>query len=250
MPRKPRYFIPGVPSHIVVRGHNRAPCFIRANDYSFFLRSLRGACGRGAAHIHAYVLMTNHIHLLMTPAAEDAIPWVLQSVGRRYVQYINETYERSGTLWEGRYKASLIDTERYLLTCYRYIELNPVRAGMVRSPADYPWSSFPVNALGKQDGVVSAHEGYLALGQDPSERQFAYRRLIAEALPEEDLDGLRAATRRCIPLGSDQFKEEVDRRLRCRVSYLPVGRPWGGRRDALCPPSTDHDEATGAHAPK
>jgi putative transposase len=225
MARKPRYFIPGVPSHVVQRGHNRAPCFRQPSDFRFYLRCLRDACQRGAARVHAYVLMTNHVHLLMTPDDDDAIPWVLQSVGRRYVQYMNRAYQRSGTIWEGRYKTSLIDTERYLFTCYRYIELNPVRAGMVVSPDQYPWSSFSANAWGEPDGLIRHHEGYLTLGGTPPERQAVYRALVSEALSEEELGGLRTAAHRCLPYGSEGFRNEVDQRLQCQVSYFPRGRP-------------------------
>jgi putative transposase len=220
MPRKPRYFIPGVPSHVVLRGHNRAPCFMQGDDFRYYLRSLRAACRHGAARVHAYVLMTNHIHLLMTPTDDDSIPWVLQSVGRRYVQYVNQTYGRSGTLWEGRYKTSLIDSERYLLTCYRYIELNPVRAGMVRSPEKYRWSSIHANAYGSGDDLVVGHEAYLGLAHGLPERLAVYRALLGEALSEEELHDFRTATRRCLPYGSERFKADIYRRLQAQDRQL------------------------------
>ena len=149
MPRKPRYVIPGQPQHVIQRGNNRCPIFITDDDYGCFGRYLREACSRQGCHVHAYVFMTNHIHLLVTPGSEDSIAKAMQSVGRRYVQYFNTTYQRTGTLWEGRYKATLIDSENYLFTCSRYIELNPVRANMVNHPSEYMWSSYRANALGK-----------------------------------------------------------------------------------------------------
>lgn len=144
MPRKARMYLPGVPCHVISRGNNRDACFYSDDDSLFYLTCLQGACQRYGVSLHAYVLMSNHVHLLMTPAREDGISKVMQSVGRRYVQYINMNYRRSGTLWEGRHKSSLVDAEDYVLACYRYIELNPVRAGMVEHPADYRWSSYRV----------------------------------------------------------------------------------------------------------
>jgi putative transposase len=170
MARLPRYAVPGQPQHVIQRGNNRAVLFATAPDYQFFRDCLKTACEHHGCQIHAYVFMTNHVHLLMTPQTEDGIGKVMQSVGRRYVQYFNFTYGRTGTLWEGRYKATLIDTERYLLTCYRYIELNPVRAGLVAGPGEYPWSSYGANALGRYDPLVTLHGQYLGLGTDPATR--------------------------------------------------------------------------------
>ncbi len=143
MPRKPRFTLPGVPQHIIQRGHNREPCFFSEQDYVRYKQDLKSACDKFHCHIHAYVLMTNHVHLLITPLTEFGISEVMQSLGRRYVRYINHEYKRSGTLWEGRFKASLIDSEAYLLTCMRYIELNPVRANMVKHTGEYRWSVTP-----------------------------------------------------------------------------------------------------------
>jgi putative transposase len=225
MPRKPRYYLPGVPCHVVQRGHNREPCFSAPEDFRYYLQCLREACLKYDAAMHAYVLMTNHVHLLMTPAGKDGISRVLQTVGRRYVQYVNASYQRSGTLWEGRHKASLIDTEHYLMACYRYIELNPVRAGMVRKPCDYVWSSFRANAYGRTDALVRPHDVYLALGADDTERRRAYRALFKCDLDAADLQSLRAAVNLCVPVGNDRFKAAIERRLRQRISYNPRGRP-------------------------
>jgi len=142
---------------VVVRGHNRDPVLARHEDFQFLYRCLREAVTRHGVSVHAWVFMHNHLHLLVTPADEQALPRAMQSVGRRYAQYFNRTYHRSGSLWEGRYKAALVDTERYLLACYRYIELNPLRAGIARRPADYPYSSYHRNGLGKANGLVTPH---------------------------------------------------------------------------------------------
>ena len=146
MPRKPRFNIVGIPQHVIQRGNNREPCFYSEQDYQRYLKDLSDSAKKHDCRIHAYVLMTNHVHLLVTPMVEHGISNMMQALGRRYVYYINKNYQRSGTLWEGRYKASLIDSERYLLTCMRYIELNPVRAKMVEHPGEYPWSSYQANA--------------------------------------------------------------------------------------------------------
>ena len=138
MARKPRFGLSAVPQHVIQRGNNREPCFFSEADYQFYLEYIRDAAERYQCAVHAYVLMTNHVHLLVSPEKHDSVPRFMQHIGRRYVQYINYAYRRSGTLWEGRYKASLVDVEKYLFTCYRYIELNPVRADMVRSPSEYP----------------------------------------------------------------------------------------------------------------
>jgi len=148
MARHPRFILPGQPQHVIQRGNNRDVIFVADEDYQFYREKLAEACERFDCDLHAYVLMTNHVHLLMTPNTEDGIGKVMQSVGRYYVQYFNYQYRRTGTLWEGRYKATLLDSESYLLTCYRYIELNPVRAAMIEHPSQYRWSSYHFNARG------------------------------------------------------------------------------------------------------
>lgn len=151
MPRLPRFGLLGIPQHVIQRGNNRQPCFADEEDYQFYLECAQTASKRCGCAVHAYVLMTNHVHLLVTPHRKEAVPRFMQHIGRRYVQYFNFRYRRSGTLWEGRYKASLVDTEAYVLKCYRYIEMNPVRAGMVRGPSDYRWSRHRHNALDAGD---------------------------------------------------------------------------------------------------
>lgn len=187
MARKPRYLLPRYPQHVIQRGNNRNVQFACERDYRFYLDKLGDACRQHGCRVHAYVLMTNHVHLLITPDSERSISKAIQSLGRHYVQYFNFFYGRTGTLWEGRYRATLVDSDGYLLTCYRYIEENPLRAGMVASPADYPWSSHRRNAMGAPDPLVYAHENYLALGSTENRRQQAYRGLFEAPLGEETL---------------------------------------------------------------
>jgi putative transposase len=223
MPRLPRYVLPGHPQHIIQRGNNRCPILVADEDYARFREELSDACRRHQCLVHAYVFMTNHVHLVMTPEREDSIAKVLQSVGRRYVQYFNFSYKRTGTLWEGRYKATAIDSERYLLTCYRYIELNPVRAKMVSHPSQYRWSSYRANALGQHDLLLTPHPEYLALGNHTQERQAAYRALFDTHLDAVTLAEIRDATQKGWALGNDRFKDEIERLLQRRARPLPRG---------------------------
>jgi REP-associated tyrosine transposase len=227
MARLPRYTVPGQPQHVIQRGNNRSGLFATTTDYQFFRDCLETASERHGCQIHAYVFMTNHVHLLMTPQTESGIGKVMQSVGRRYVQYFNFTSGRTGTLWEGRYKATLIDTERYLLTCYRYIELNPVRAGLVAGPGEYPWSSYGANALGRFDPLVTWHSLYLGLGTEPKTRRAAYRTLFQAAIDRFTLCTIREATNKGWVLGTDRFRDEVTKVLNRRAQPSPKG---GDRR--------------------
>lgn len=225
MARLPRYTIPGQLQHVILRGNNRGIIFVAEDDYRFFLDCLKDAAQRYGCAIHAYVLMTNHVHLLLTPERAESIGKVLQSVGRRYVQYFNYAQKRTGTLWEGRYKATVIDSERYLLTCYRYIELNPVRAGMVAHPLEYPWSSYGWHAEGKANPLIRDHERYMELGGRSEERQAVYRGLFKACIDDVELDAIRSATNAGWALGGDRFKEEIAAAAKRRVSPLPKGRP-------------------------
>jgi putative transposase len=175
--------------------------------------------------LHAYVLMTNHVHLLMTPAAPGQIARVMQSLGRRYVRYVNDRYRRTGTLWEGRYKSCLVDRDTYLLRCYRYIELNPVRAGMTADACNYPWSSHAANALGRPDPLVTPHPTYIALGAYPSERHAAYRALVTQDLTIEDLEVIRLHLQRQHAFGSDRFRAAIENQLQRRAGPAKIGRP-------------------------
>ena len=178
MPRHPRYDLLDVPQHVIQRGHNRQPIFFCDEDYRFYLAAVQHAAERSGCAIHAYVLMTNHIHLLVTPSQANGLAKLMQAIGRRYVPYINATYHRTGTLWEGRYRASLIEAEAYFLLCSRYIELNPVRAAMVAHPAASSWSSYHWHAGGTSDPLLTDHDLYRRLGQTAAERQAAYRALF------------------------------------------------------------------------
>jgi putative transposase len=229
MARLPRFVIVDQPQHVIVRGNNRDPIFIADEDYQFYLEKLKQACEKHECDLHAYVLMTNHVHLLITPHTEQGLSKVMQMIGRYYVQYFNHSYQRTGTLWEGRYKATLIDSERYLLTCYRYIELNPVRANMVEHPADYPWSSYRYNALGQENKLITAHNEYLQLGNNDLERQQAYRDLFNHHITQRTLDDIRQATNKAWILGSQHFKDKIEQQLNRRLTPLPKG---GDRKSA------------------
>lgn len=225
MARLPRYFVPGQAQHIIQRGNNREIIFVDQSDYTFYLECLKDAVDRYGLSVHSYILMTNHVHLLVTPEDESSIGKTLQSVGRRYVQYFNYTYERTGTLWEGRYKATLIDSEQYLLTCMRYIELNPVRAGMVKHPIDYAWSSYACNAKGEENTLVTAHDLYLRLGRSAAARKSAYRQLFRASLGKNDISAIRESTNKGWVLGNDRFKEKIEQLSGRRASPKPKGRP-------------------------
>lgn len=225
MARLSRYFLEGQPQHVIQRGNNREPIFAAEMDYLFYLGCLQDAVERYGCEIHAFVLMTNHVHLLVTPETEQSLPKILQSVGRRYVQYFNYTYKRTGTLWEGRYKATLIDSEHYLLTCMRYIELNPVRAGMVGHPGDYRWSSYPFNSRGDDNSLVTAHSIYRRLGRSAATRQSAYRQLFRGHLAKEDVDAIREATNKAWVLGNERFQKKIEVLTGRRAAQQSRGRP-------------------------
>jgi putative transposase len=225
MPRKPRFFLPGIPVHIVQRGHSREPVFFEDNDYSAYLHWLQEGAERYKVDIHAYVLMTNHIHILATAHDKDGVSRMMQYIGRRYVPYINHTYGSSGSIWEGRYKASLIHDEEYLLACMRYIELNPIRANMVRSPAYYRWSSYRHNAQGKEDELITPHAIFKALGKTELSRQGAYKELFKAHLDKGVLDEIRSAWQTGTPLGNDYFRQKIEDKLKCKVGQARRGRP-------------------------
>ncbi len=229
MPRQPRVILPGYPHHVIQRGNNRDIIFASDADYLVYLEKLGDACRRHGCRVHAYVLMTNHVHLLMTPETQTGLSRAMQSLGRYYVQYFNYLYKRTGTLWEGRFKATLVDTDNYLLSCYRYIEENPVRAAMVASPADYRWSSYRHNAFGAPDALVSAHEGYLALGSTLADRQRAYRGLFDDSLNEETLSDIRETTNKGWVLGNDRFRERIEAMAKRQTAPKPRG---GDRKSA------------------
>lgn len=225
MPRPPRLDMTGVPQHVTQRGHDRQPCFFSEADYRCYLAQLKEVSHHFECAIHAYVLMTNHVHLLVTPPRTGCLARMMQMLGRRYVSYINATYRRSGTLWEGRYKACLVDTEEYLLTCYRYIELNPVRAAMVNEPSHYPWSSYHANALGASSSLINAHPQFVALGVTPAERQSAYRALFDTAIGEDRLAEIRTYISQQKALGSPKFQAHIEAMLNRCTQARPAHRP-------------------------
>ena len=229
MARLPRFILPGQPQHVILRGNNRSEIFCAEADYGFYLEKLKQACDKHGCAVHAYVLMPNHVHLLITPQGEDSLSKTMQTVGRYYVQYFNYCYRRSGTLFEGRYKATLVDSESYLLTCMRYIELNPVRANMVADPADYPWSSYHHNALEQDNELLVPHTEYQNLGGDTEQRQIAYRSLFASHVPEQAIADIRDATNKAWALGNDHFKQRIQEQLNRRVE--PKAR--GGDRKSI-----------------
>lgn len=225
MPRKPRLQAAGLPVHIIQRGNNRQACFFAEEDYRFFLEHLAKLAKRFRCSLHAYVLMTNHFHLLLTSDLDTGPSLLMKFLGQRYVQYVNRVYKRSGSLWEGRFRSSLVQSERYVLGCYRYIEMNPVRANMVRHPGDYPWSSYRANAGGKRVEWVIPHGEYLALADDDVRRLNAYAGLFATELDPSVLNEIRVSTHGGYAVGDSRFREEIERTLKKRATPGTRGRP-------------------------
>lgn len=225
MPRRPRIKLADVPQHVVQRGINREPCFFADEDYHCYLHWLHKSAADWHCAIHAYVLMTNHVHLLATAEEPGGIAKLMQAIGRRYVQYINRSYRRTGSLWEGRFKSSVVQAEDYLLTCMRYIELNPVRANMVKDPAQYRWSSYRHNGLGQADERIAPHPLYLGLGRNESDRLAAYRALFRSELDGEALADIRLALSQGQPLGSERFGEIMCAAAGVRRAQRRPGRP-------------------------
>ncbi|HEX5792946.1 MAG TPA: transposase [Rheinheimera sp.] len=229
MARLPRLYLPGCAQHVIQRGNNREACFYAEADYKAYLSFLKDAAAKYQVAIHAFVLMTNHVHLLLTPQSEQGVSRMMQAQGRKYVQYVNYTYRRTGTLWEGRYKSTVVDADNYLLTVYRYIELNPVRAKMVTHAEEYPWSSYQRNALGKPIQLLTPHALYSQLGKTDSERQTAYRGLFNGMMPERELTAIRDATNKAWALGDERFKAQIAANTGRRPE--PLGR-GGDRKSA------------------
>jgi putative transposase len=225
MSRLPRFHAPGQPLHALQRGNNRDPIFAADADYAFFRVCLLDAATLHEVAIHAYVFMTNHVHLLASPASADGLSKLFQSVGRRYVQYFNHSHRRSGTLWEGRYRATVVHAEDYLLTCMRYIEMNPQRARMVERAGDYPHSSYRANAQGETDELVTPHRIYRRIASDDAARLAAYRQLFRAPIGSGDLESIRAATQKGWVLGNHRFRERIEALTGRRAAPLPKGRP-------------------------
>lgn len=216
MSRPPRLFLPQQPQHIVVRGHNRNDVLCCDDDFQFLYKCLRKAAHKNQLAIHAWVFMNNHIHLLATPDNENSLPKTMQSLGRRYAQYHNRKYQRTGSLWDGRYKSGIVDSDNYLLSCYRYVEFNPVRAGMVNKPEDYSYSSFHANALGKADAMVTPHEFFLSFLSDVRAKKELdgynrkrYLDLCSELLARKTLTAIRRGTAKGLGIGSADFRHKI-----------------------------------------
>ena len=231
MPRRARLAVPGIPWHIIQRGNNRSACFFAEEDYRRYLDTLGEQARKHGCLIHAYVLMTNHVHLLLTPEKPESAALLMKHLGQRYVQYINRTYRRSGTLWEGRFRSCLTRDEEYVLGCYRYIELNPVRASMVEHPRNYQWSSFSANGDGQSDSLITPHPDYLRLGATDKTRQRNYRALFKAHLSLALISEIRHATNGNFVLSSERFKEEIAQVLGRRVVPGRSGRPPAKSRE-------------------
>jgi len=225
MARQPRLDLPGVPQHIVQRGNNRAACFFDDSHRRRYLALLGDAAAASEVAVHAYVLMTNHVHLLATPPRAGAISALMQAVGRRYVQWVNARRNRTGTLFDGRFKSGLVQSERHLLCTYRYIELNPVRAGLVANATDYRWSSYAANALGEPDRLIQPHPLFDELGATIEQRRRRYRAFVAEGVSDDEAEAIRSHVKQGRVFGTAAFQEQVARQTGLRVRVTRRGRP-------------------------
>lgn len=228
MPRIPRIAVPELALHVVQRGNNRQAVFFHDKDYVTYLDLLFESAERYDVSIHAFVCMTNHVHILLTPWSDGSASRMMQRLGALYTAGINSLYRRTGSLWEGRFKSSLVDSDRYVLACYRYIELNPVRAGMVGHPAEYRWSSHRHHAVALSNYPIRPHSEWLALGSNPGERRRRYVELVAEGLRDDQLDTFRRCARKGLPAGSACFKGEIEKALARRIGDGRRGRPRKG----------------------
>jgi putative transposase len=209
MPRRPRLALSNIPMHIVQRGNNRCPCFVERSDYLVYLDMLRRAVEDGECKLHAFVLISNHIHLLTSPASATSCARMMKAVGERYVQYFNRRYGRVGTLWQGRYRSCLVQDDRYFLVCQRDIELNPVRAKIVDKPEDYEWSSYRKNTHGIPCQMITPHALYESIAATPETRQQRYRALVLDGVKPEDIEHIRRSTNQNTVFGSALYAEEI-----------------------------------------
>ncbi|SRR5690606_26595865 len=231
MPRPPRISVPNTTFHVVQRGNNQARTFFEEQDYALYLALLEYACRRYQTQVHAYVLMTNHVHLLVTSSLPEGVSRTMQYVAGRYVAKLNRRLGRTGTLWGGRFRSSPIDTDRYLLACYRYIELNPVRAGMVRRPDDYAWSSVRINCGTRASSLVTPHAVFLELGKTAEIRAARYRELLEEGLPQKVMNELRNGVRSGLPAGSEEFRQSLEASVNRSLRRRRPGRPRKERKE-------------------
>ncbi|AEG91890.1 transposase [Ramlibacter tataouinensis] len=225
MARLPRLTVAGYPHHIIQRGNNGQPVFSTSGDRETFLSILAEQARQRQVALHAYVLMDNHFHLLASPASAEAIPRWMQAVGRQYVRYYNQRMGRTGTLWEGRYRSNLIQAERYLLACMVYLDLNPVRAGLVAQAADYPWSSHAHYVGLRHDSLVTPHPLYWALGNTPFARELAYAELVQTGIPHEQIKQLGESALQGWALGEPEYLGRLQQQTVRRVSKGSAGRP-------------------------
>ncbi len=226
MARAARLVIPNQPHHVIQRGNDRQPIFHEAEDYQVFLAWLLEASRQFKVEIHAYVLMGNHLHLLVTPSDLQGLGRMMQWIGRFYVPWFNRKYERTGTLWQGRFKTSVIESERYFMLCSRYIEMNPVRATLVTHPSAHRWSSYAHHVGDTRDPLIADHPLYWALGNTPFEREASYKQLVNQAIPQDEVDNLTRAVMKGQALGSEQFKIGLENKLNRRVRPAKRGRPF------------------------
>lgn len=225
MPRRIRMYLPEIPAHVVQRGNNSEICFFTDDDYKFYLECLKEGLARYHVQLHAYSLMPSCVHLLMSPDDEAGISRVMQHMGRFYVRYVNKTYKRTGALWEGRHKSSLIDADNYLLTCYRYIELAPVFAHMVEKIDEYKWSSYRNHAWGKYNSLITDHACYAKLGNSPQQRQLIYRESFKRYANVDDTYQIRECLDYNFPLGDERFIKRVECALGKSLGHMQRGRP-------------------------
>ena len=223
MARLPRLCMPGIPQHIIQRGTNRQACFASEADFSAYAYWLNDCARKNRVAIHAWVFMTNHVHILATPECRQGVSRMMQTLGRHYVRYFNHTYRRTGTLWEGRFRSCVVSAEEYLLLCQRYIELNPVRAGMVATPEQYAWSSYKANGLGWPSKLWTPHRVYKELGKTTEERTKAYRVLFDNQLDLELINSLRSSCNKGLALGNSKFISEIEALSGRRVTALKRG---------------------------
>jgi putative transposase len=226
MPRTARIVLPHTPHHIVQRGHNRQTVFASDEDYKYYLENLITFKREFGCRVYAYCLMTNHMHLVVDPGKNsESLALLVKRLAGRQTRYINKLENRSGSLWEGRYKSSIISLKEYLPACCRYIELNPLRAGLVTDPADYRWSSYRAKVLGEHDPVVDFPPFYMALGDTEVEKQQAYKDYVLGTVPEKEIMFIREALQRGQLTGSDLFREEIEKKIGIRISNKKQGRP-------------------------
>lgn len=225
MARRPRLFVADIPCHIIQRGNNRNPIFFSDEDYSFFLGVLQEAKVKYPCFIYSYCLMTNHFHLLIQPREKENASLLMKLLGSKYVRYVNKIYRRTGTLWEGRFKCSLIDGELYFLACLRYIEMNPIRAGIVTAPELYRWSSYRVRAFGEKSAVLDIDLWYNSLGQNEKEQQIKYRQFFQSSIPKSSWDLIRKMTAKNGVVGSINFKEHIEKIIHKEIIFRSPGRP-------------------------